>query len=64
MSKPPVTAKAGSHVQAAAAAPTGCCNVLLDDGSGQQFEHITEDECKQKAIALGGTAQWVPGDCA
>lgn len=42
---------------------TGCCNVTFDDGTGQQFEHLTENECRQKALDLGGAAQWVAGEC-
>ena len=64
MSKPPASAKVTSVPATAAPAPTGCCNITLDDGTGQQFEHITEEECRQKAMALDAAAQWVAGDCA
>jgi hypothetical protein len=64
MSKSPAGATAKSGTTTAAPAPTGCCTIAFDDGTGQQFEHITEEECRQKALALGGAAAWVPGNCA
>ena len=64
MSKSPENARATPRRTTAAEAPTGCCNITFDDGTGQQFEHITEEECRQRAMSLGAAAQWVAGDCA
>ena len=65
MSKPPpANANVSPAPAAAAPPPTGCCDITFPDGTGQQFEHITEEECRQKAIALRGAAAWVPGECA
>jgi hypothetical protein len=64
MSEPPTSTAGVSGPTATAPPPTGCCNITFDDGTGQQFENITEEACRQKASDLGGSAQWVAGDCA
>lgn len=62
--KPAAGSNAKSGATTPAAPPTGCCNITFDNGTGQQFEHITEDECRKKGEELGGAAQWIAGDCA
>lgn len=64
MAQPPAAATVAAGANANAAAPTGCCNITFDDGTGQQFEHITEEDCRQRAMNLRGAAQWVQGECA
>ncbi len=53
-----------SNATVSAQATTGCCNVTFADGTGEQYENMTEDDCRQKAADLGGAAQWVAGECA
>jgi hypothetical protein len=64
MTKPPAKAAARTGTQAAAPEPTGCCDIVFDNGTGERFEHITEEACRQKGITLRGAAHWVAGDCA
>jgi hypothetical protein len=64
MGNPPAKPKVTPGATAAAPPPTGCCDISLPDGTGQQFEHITEEDCRQRGIALGGAVAWVPGECA
>ena len=55
--------KAAPKKAAAAKAALGCCT-LIGSGPDQQFERITRDACKRKAIAASKNYQWVAGVCA
>jgi len=65
MSKPPASATVTSGTATAAPEPTGCCIIKLPGGAGgQRFEHITEEDCRQRTMALGGAYEWDKGECA
>jgi 4-diphosphocytidyl-2C-methyl-D-erythritol kinase len=41
----------------------GCCT-LTGSGPAIQIEHITKEDCRQRAIELGKNDFWVKGECA
>jgi hypothetical protein len=62
MGKPP-KAKPAPKAKPKAKPALGCCT-LTGSGPDIQYEGITQEECRRRAIALGKNDHWVAGKCA
>lgn len=50
--------------EVAAAGATGCCTIKPPGEPDFDIPHITQDDCRSRALAMGAAWHWRAGECA